>query len=89
MHLFQILLPRADNDGRPFEREAFDRVKEELAARFDGVTTFRRQQRGCGERVPTPPSMKLSSSRSWRKKPTCPIGAPAAPNWSAVSGKTG
>ncbi|RUU08296.1 hypothetical protein EOD10_28970 [Mesorhizobium sp. M7A.T.Ca.TU.009.01.3.2] len=40
MHLFQILLPRADNDGRPFEREAFDRVKEELAARFDGVTAY-------------------------------------------------
>ena len=40
MHLFQILLPRADNKGRPFEREDFDRVKEELAAQFEGVTAY-------------------------------------------------
>jgi hypothetical protein len=40
MHLFQILLPRADNDGRPFAREEFDRVKEELAASFEGVTAY-------------------------------------------------
>lgn len=42
MHLFQILLPRADNDGAPFAREAFDEVKEELAGRFDGVTAYLR-----------------------------------------------
>jgi hypothetical protein len=40
MHLFQILLPSADNDGQPFEREDFDRVKEELAAKFKGVTAY-------------------------------------------------
>ena len=40
MHLFQILLPRADNTGRPFDREEFDRVKEELAADFEGVTAY-------------------------------------------------
>lgn len=40
MHLFQILLPRADNAGQPFAREDFDRVKEELAADFDGVTAY-------------------------------------------------
>ncbi|AZO55707.1 hypothetical protein EJ077_21475 [Mesorhizobium sp. M8A.F.Ca.ET.057.01.1.1] len=40
MHLIQILLPRADNDGRPFAREDFDRVKEELANRFKGVTAY-------------------------------------------------
>jgi hypothetical protein len=40
MHLVQILLPRADNQGRPFEREDFDRVKEELATQFDGVTAY-------------------------------------------------
>ena len=40
MHLFQILLPRADNTGQPFAREDFDRVKEELAADFEGVTAY-------------------------------------------------
>lgn len=40
MHLFQILLPRADNDGKPFAREEFDRVKEDLASKFDGVTAY-------------------------------------------------
>ncbi|MCC2690262.1 MAG: hypothetical protein K0S21_3065 [Rhizobiaceae bacterium] len=40
MHLVQILLPRADNAGRPFARGEFDRVKEELARRYDGVTAY-------------------------------------------------
>ena len=40
MHLIQILLPRSDNDGRAFSREDFDRVKEELASRFKGVTAY-------------------------------------------------
>ena len=40
MHLVQILLPRADNAGRPFDRADFDGVKAELAARFDGVTAY-------------------------------------------------
>ena len=40
MHLVQILLPRADNTGRSFDRRDFDRVKEELASRFDGVTAY-------------------------------------------------
>ncbi|WP_088342668.1 MULTISPECIES: hypothetical protein [Rhodomicrobium] len=40
MHFFQILLPSADNDGRQFAREEFDRVKDELANRFDGVTAY-------------------------------------------------
>jgi hypothetical protein len=40
MHLFQILLPRADNRGQPFQREDFDRIKAELAAQFEGVTAY-------------------------------------------------
>lgn len=40
MYLFQILLPRADNDGRPFAREEYDRVKEELLRHFEGVTAY-------------------------------------------------
>jgi hypothetical protein len=40
MYLFQILLPRADNDGRAFPRQEFDRLKEELAGQFAGVTAY-------------------------------------------------
>ncbi|MBZ9819704.1 hypothetical protein [Mesorhizobium sp. CA4] len=40
MHLVQILLPCMDNDGQPFAQEDFERVKEELASRFDGVTAY-------------------------------------------------
>lgn len=40
MHLCQILLPRADNAGKPFAREDFERGKEELASRFEGVTAY-------------------------------------------------
>jgi hypothetical protein len=40
MHLVQILLPRADNTGLPFGREDFDRVKEDLASCFEGVTAY-------------------------------------------------
>ncbi|KAA3452162.1 hypothetical protein C7I87_02985 [Mesorhizobium sp. SARCC-RB16n] len=42
MQLVQILLPRTDNAGKPFAREDFDRVKDELALRFDGVTAYLR-----------------------------------------------
>jgi hypothetical protein len=42
MHLVQILLPRADNSGRPFREQEFDKVKEELAREFDGVTAYLR-----------------------------------------------
>ena len=40
MHLIQILLPRADNTGKPFGRDMFEYVKQELASRFEGVTAF-------------------------------------------------
>ncbi|WP_245316455.1 KTSC domain-containing protein [Mesorhizobium wenxiniae] len=39
-HLVHILLPSADNTGRPFGREDFDRVKEDLASCFEGVTAY-------------------------------------------------
>lgn len=42
MHLVEILLPLYDNEGRRFGPGEFDRVSEELAARFGGVTSFRR-----------------------------------------------
>jgi hypothetical protein len=42
MHLIQLLLPLYDNEGRPFGRDYFDRVRNELAHEFGGVTAFRR-----------------------------------------------
>lgn len=40
MFLVQILLPLADNQGQPFGRGAFEKVKDGLAEKFDGVTAF-------------------------------------------------
>ncbi len=42
MYLVQILVPLYDNDGRRFGADAFDRVRNELADRFGGVTVFAR-----------------------------------------------
>ena len=42
MFLVEILLPLYDNEGRRFGAGEFDRVRDELAARFGGVTAFRR-----------------------------------------------
>jgi hypothetical protein len=41
MYLIQILLPLYDNEGAAFERKAYDRVRDELAKKFGGVTAFR------------------------------------------------
>jgi hypothetical protein len=41
MHLIQILLPLYDNEGRAFERQSYDRVRDELTKKFGGVTAFR------------------------------------------------
>lgn len=40
MHLVQILLPCADNEGHPFGEAEFERVKQELAERYEGVTAY-------------------------------------------------
>ena len=40
MYLIQLLLPLYDNHKEPFGREAFERVREELAHVFGGVTAF-------------------------------------------------
>ena len=40
MQLVQILLPRTDNAERPFRQEEYDRVKEVLAQRFEGVIAY-------------------------------------------------
>jgi hypothetical protein len=42
MYLVEILLPLYDNEGRAFGAGEFDRVRDELAAHFGGVTAFRR-----------------------------------------------
>lgn len=42
MHLVELLLPLYDNEGRRFAAGDFDRVRDELAEAFGGVTAFRR-----------------------------------------------
>lgn len=41
MYLIQLLLPLYDNEGRAFEHQSYDRVRDELAKKFGGVTAFR------------------------------------------------
>jgi hypothetical protein len=38
MHLVEILLPLRDNEGNPFPRAHFAKVRAELVERFGGVT---------------------------------------------------
>lgn len=40
MHLVQILLPTADNEGRRFPEERFEALRRELTERFGGATVF-------------------------------------------------
>jgi hypothetical protein len=40
MNLVQLFLPLYDNQGRPFQKARFDRVREELAQEFGGVTAY-------------------------------------------------
>lgn len=42
MHLVQILLPLAGNDGRPLPRALFGALARELTARFGGLTAHTR-----------------------------------------------
>jgi len=41
MHLVQLLLPLEGREGR-FERALFERLEEELTARFGGLTAYTR-----------------------------------------------
>lgn len=40
MYLIQILLPRADNNGKSFPRAMFDQIKKDLTAAYGGVTAY-------------------------------------------------
>jgi hypothetical protein len=42
MHLIEILLPLADNSGRPFPDDMFGQVRDVLTAKFGGLTAFSR-----------------------------------------------
>jgi len=42
MHLVQILLPLADNQGRPLPRKQFVAIQRELTKRFSGLTAYSR-----------------------------------------------
>jgi hypothetical protein len=42
MHAIQILVPLADNSGKPFPSELLKAIQEELVARFGGLTAYAR-----------------------------------------------
>jgi hypothetical protein len=42
VHLVEILLPVADNEGQPFDAHKYVVVREELSRRFGGITAFTR-----------------------------------------------
>lgn len=42
MHIVQLLLPLADNQGRPFPESLLREVREELVSRFGGLTAYGR-----------------------------------------------
>lgn len=41
MHIVQVLLPLYDNDGHPFPEGEMRAIREELVARFGGITATR------------------------------------------------
>lgn len=42
MHLVELFLPLADNEGIPFKPDKFTQLRDELTRRFGGVTSFSR-----------------------------------------------
>jgi hypothetical protein len=42
MHVVQILLPLADNEGTPHPRRIFEDIKRDLTQRFKGLTAYSR-----------------------------------------------
>lgn len=54
MHLVQILLPLYDNSGMPFPRNEYTRVRDTLAEKFGGITTYvRSPAEGIWKETPT------------------------------------
>jgi hypothetical protein len=54
MHLVQILLPLYDNSGEPFPQREYVQVRDELAERFGGITTYvRSPAEGVWKETPT------------------------------------
>lgn len=46
MHLIEIFLPVADNQGQSFGHDVYERVKNELSGAFGGITAFTRPGHG-------------------------------------------
>lgn len=42
MYLVQLLLPLYDNEGQPFQGDAFAEIRRELTEKFGGVTAYAR-----------------------------------------------
>jgi hypothetical protein len=42
MHLVQLLLPLRDQDGKPFPRSQYRKIRQVLTERFGGLTAYTR-----------------------------------------------
>jgi hypothetical protein len=40
MFLIQLLLPLCDNEGHPFPQSTYLKIRDELAEKFGGITTY-------------------------------------------------
>lgn len=56
-HLVELLLPLRDNEGTPYPRAFFDHLRDELIARFGGVTAhLRAPAQGAWQAEPGDPA---------------------------------
>ena len=62
MHLVEILLPVADNEGQPFDARKYAVVREELSRRFGGITASPALPRKAAATPRVPRYMTISSS---------------------------
>ena len=89
MFLIQILLPCADNTGVLFPKEDFERLKQELASEFGGVTAYiQAPADGLWKAGTENPMTRSSSSRSWSTCWTLRTGKRVEPSLSAVSDRS-
>jgi hypothetical protein len=61
VHLVEILLPLADNEGKRFDKQKYAAVREELSKRFAGVTAFARAPPTASAKPAASPCMTTSS----------------------------
>lgn len=62
MYLVQLLLPLRDDEGKPFEKPCYARVRDELTQGFGVVSppTSARRPRACGKHLTATSSGTMS-----------------------------